>query len=116
MAVILLPPDAMARPQIIMEEKFMKKIFVVAGILTALLAGQSCRKSGAGQSDPGTLMFRFDGNPRELSKVSQELPDTNDFLITVTDEAGAVIFDDVYCNLPEKMEVAPGSYCIFVRS
>lgn len=116
MAVILLPPDAMVRPQIIMEEKFMKKIFVVAGILTALLAGQSCRKSGAGQSDPGTLMFRFDGNPRELSKVSQELPDTNDFLITVTDGAGAVIFDDVYCNLPEKMEVAPGSYGIFVRS
>lgn len=97
----------------------MKKILSVftASVLgLALLAAGSCRKSGKEDTAPGTLMFRFEGNPRELSKVSQELPDTNDFLITVTDGAGNVIFDDIYCNLPEAMDVEPGSYGIFVRS
>lgn len=81
-----------------------------------LLGGQSCRKDGNENVEPGRIMFRFGGNPRELSKVSQEMPDTNDFLITVTDGDGTVIFDGIYCDLPESLEVSPGSYGIFVRS
>ncbi len=97
----------------------MKKFATVFAALVLLLVSVfsvSCNKSGKEDTLPGTLMFRFEGNPRELSKVSQELPDTNDFLITVTDGAGNVIFDDLYCNLPESLDVGPGSYGIFVRS
>ena len=94
----------------------MKKIGFVLIVLGFVSAAVSCRKSGEGDSADGILMFRFDGNPRELSKVSAELPDTNDFIITVTDEGGAVVFNDAYRNLPEFMEVPPGSYGIFARS
>lgn len=93
-----------------------KIVWAFVILFIVLSTGNSCRKSAREDEANGILMFRFDGNPRELSKVSQELPDTNDFLITVTDESGAVIFDDLYCNLPETMEVSPGSYGIFVRS
>lgn len=97
----------------------MKKIEHISAavlLLGALLCSASCDKVKKDAEANGTLLFRFDGNPRELSKVSQELPDTNDFLITVTDEAGTVVFDGIYCDLPESMDVAPGSYGIFVRS
>ena len=94
----------------------MKRSYAAVMLFCCLCAGMSCSKSGSGDSAPGTLSFRFTGNPRELAKVSQELPDTNDFLITVSDESGAVVFDDIYCNLPEALEVEPGSYGIRVRS
>ena len=94
----------------------MKRSFAAFMLFLCLFAGLACRKSDSGDSVPGVLSFRFEGNPRELSKVSQELPDTNDFLITVTDESGMVVFDDIYCNLPETLAVEPGSYCISVRS
>lgn len=90
-------------------------IQAVAVLLVSIVCILSCRKE-AGSAPAGTLLFRFDGNPRELSKVSREMPDTNDFLITVTDEGGSVIFDGIYCDLPESMEVPSGSYGIFVRS
>ena len=95
----------------------MENCIVAAVLLPVLLIpGLSCKKvTGAPESD-GVLVFRFDGNPRELSKVSEELPDTNEFLITVSGESGDVVFDGVYCDLPEKLEVPSGSYGIFVRS
>lgn len=95
----------------------MENCIVAAVLLPVLLIpGLSCKKvTGVPESD-GVLVFRFDGNPRELSKVSEELPDTNDFLITVSGESGDVVFDGVYCDLPEKLEVPSGSYGIFVRS
>ena len=93
----------------------MKNFFAVVLLAAALLSGLSCRKAGKDEN-PGTLMFKFEGNPKEVSKISRELPDTNDFLITVSDESGSVVFDGVYCELPEMMEVEPGSYTVFVRS
>ena len=85
-------------------------------LLVALCSGLSCKKTVKDDERNGFLAFRFDGNPRELSKVSQEMPDTNDFLITVTDEDGKTVFDGIYCDIPETMEVPPGSYGIYVRS
>ena len=61
-------------------------------LLVALCSGLSCKKTVKDDERNGFLAFRFDGNPRELSKVSQEMPDTNDFLITVTDEDGKTVF------------------------
>ena len=49
-------------------------------LLVALCSGLSCKKTVKDDERNGFLAFRFDGNPRELSKVSQEMPDTNDFL------------------------------------
>ncbi len=94
----------------------MRRIAAAAVLSAVLFSGYSCRKTSNGDDAKGTLVFRFEGNPRELSKVSQDMPDTNDFLITVTDGDGSPVFDGLYCELPETMEVSPGSYGIYVRS
>lgn len=94
----------------------MKKIFTAVMLVSAFCLCLSCIKTAGDGSAPGKLMFRFEGNPKELSKTSAELPDTNEFLITVSDESGSVIFDGKYRELPEAVDVAPGSYSIFVRS
>lgn len=85
-------------------------------LLVPLLTVFSCRKSVVGDGGTGTLMFRFDSNPRNVSKGGGELPDTNDFLLTVTGDDGIPVFDGVYRDLPESMDVSPGSYTVFVRS
>lgn len=93
-----------------------KTVLAAVMLLVALCSGLSCKKTVKDDERNGFLAFRFDGNPPELSKVSQEMPDTNDFLITVTDEDGKTVFDGIYCDIPETMEVPPGSYGIYVRS
>lgn len=57
-----------------------KTVLAAVMLLVALCSGLSCKKTVKDDERNGFLAFRFDGNPRELSKVSQEMPDTNDFL------------------------------------
>lgn len=77
----------------------------------------SCQKgSETEDGTQGRILLKFNGNPRELSKVSMEMPDTNEFLLTIKEESGKTIFDGIYCDLPEAITVNPGSYQIFVRS
>lgn len=94
----------------------MKKVFAAMLLCAVLSPGLSCRKTVKEDTAAGTLMFKFESNPKEVSKISRELPDTNEFLITVSDESGGAVFDGVYRDLPETMDVDPGSYRIFVRS
>ena len=94
----------------------MKKVFAAMLLCAVLFPGLSCRKTVKEDTAAGTLMFKFESNPKEVSKISRELPDTNEFLITVSDESGGTVFDGVYRDLPETMDVDPGSYRIFVRS
>lgn len=69
---------------------------------------------GSGHSDQGELRIAFyDGT---VSKGQGELPDTSDFLLTVTGDGGKVIYDGTYGAAPESMMVDAGSYTIFVRS
>jgi hypothetical protein len=47
---------------------------------------------------------------------SPEIPDTNDFLLTITDAQGGVLYDGTYGDSPEYLKVDPGSYTVSVRS
>lgn len=69
------------------------------------------------ESDPagqGELRIAFYEGVMTRSPV--ELPDTSDFLLTVTGDDGTVIYDGAYGSAPESMMVDPGSYSVFVRS
>lgn len=96
--------------------KKLKRVLAAAMLLMALAVSFSCRKQVNEDTAEGRLMFRFDSSPEDISKVSKELPDTNEFLITVTDENGKEVFDGIYGELPEAISVDPGSYSIYVRS
>lgn len=45
-----------------------------------------------------------------------ELPDTSDFLLTVTDAGGKTVYDGTYGDSPQELFVAPGSYMVSIRS
>ena len=87
----------------------MKKCFV-------LLAAVSCQMLGAPDqvSEKGELRISF--NDDNLTRVVEQMPDTSDFLLTVSGPEGEIIYDGVYGDSPESIMVDAGSYTIYVRS
>ena len=68
------------------------------------------------EAGKGRLRLKFYANPSEVSKVSMELPDTNDFLLTIRKENGDIVFDGLYCDAEEEFSLDAGSYHVYVRS
>lgn len=93
-----------------MRRKVMKKCLV-------LLAAVSCQMLGYPEDathEKGELRISFtDELP---TKAVEEIPDTSDFLLTVSGPDGKVIYDGVYGDSPESIMVDAGSYTVFVRS
>ena len=85
-------------------------------ILTALLAVASCQIIGTTDEDlkQGELRISFADSP--TTKIIETIPDTSDFLITVSGPDGEIIYNGSYGVSPESMMVDAGSYTIYVRS
>lgn len=62
------------------------------------------------------LSLEFSDDSYFETKTKLELPDTNDFILSVSDAAGKSVYKGVYGDSPEKLEVAPGSYTVKVSS
>ena len=62
----------------------------------------------------GKLTWTLDGDA--LTKADAELPDTNDFLLTIRDAEGSVLYDGTYGDSPEFLQVEPGNYTLSIRS
>lgn len=78
-----------------------------------LLAGDD-----AGQDNRTLLSWSFDYAPyaEAQTRADAEIPDTNAFLLTVTDAAGGILYDGTYGASPTQLFVSPGSYTVKVRS
>ena len=85
-------------------------------ILIGLLAVASCQIIGTTDEDlkQGELRISFADSP--TTKIIETIPDTSDFLITVSGPDGEIIYDGSYGGSPESMMVDAGSYTIYVRS
>lgn len=68
----------------------------------------------AGGAAAGELRWTLD--TEALTKAPAEIPDTNDFLLTITDAKGAVLYDGTYGDSPELLSVPAGSYTVRVVS
>ena len=96
----------------------MKK-FQWMALLPFLLAGAiACDDFGLA-TDPnkeqGELRWIMDRGA--LTKAGDpEIPDTNDFLLTIADARGTVLYDGTYGDSPEYLRVDPGSYTVSVKS
>lgn len=64
----------------------------------------------------GTLRLHFQAYSYEQTRASENIPDTSDFILKVTDSAGKVIYDGKYGDSPEKLKLSAGTYDISVRS
>lgn len=81
-----------------------------------MMAVSSCQILGVQDEmeKKGELRISFaDDQP---TKITGQIPDTSDFLITVTGPDGEMIYDGAYGDSPESMMVEAGSYTIYVRS
>ena len=65
---------------------------------------------------PGTIALHFSRVSYMGTKASVELPDTNAFILTVTDPVGTILYQGPYGSSPADFEVSPGSYTISVIS
>lgn len=90
----------------------MKRCFVMA-VLSVLA---SCQMMSVPEENDSKgelrISFRDDG----MTKVISQIPDTSDFLLTVSSADGRVVYDGTYGNSPESIMVDAGSYVVNVRS
>lgn len=85
-------------------------------ILIGLLAVASCQIIGTQDEDLMQGELRISFADSQTTKIIETIPDTSDFLITVSGPDGEIIYDGSYGGSPESMMVDAGSYTIYVRS
>ena len=90
-----------------MERTIFKSILA----LSAMLSIVSCEAFFPDKL-PGALTFHFSGDAYLNTRTSSDLPDTNSFILTVTDSKGNELYHGAYGNSPEKIQVDPGSYTV----
>ena len=77
----------------------------------------SCDRLG---SDSGSRMSRlnvsFVKGVELFTRTGLNLPDTSAFLLKITDASGKVIYNGIYGDCPESVDVSPGSYNVKVVS
>ena len=83
--------------------------------LSLAVALTSCDDFGrpAGKAS-GELRWTMDRTA--FTKAQEEIPDTNDFILTVRDAAGKILYQGPYGESPEVLEVADGYYTVGVVS
>ncbi len=81
----------------------MKAFFIVPIAVAALVA---CDRVVQGpEPENGTMVISFIG-------TRAEIPDTNEFLLSIKDAKGNSCYSGKYAAAPEKLELAPGSYTV----
>jgi len=69
-----------------------------------------------GDNGEGEIRWSFSASGGIATKVTSEIPDTNDFLLKVTDAKGKVLYSGTYGKSPESLLVSAGTYTVSVMS
>ena len=95
-----------------------KKIVSLAGsaILVSALSFMllSCDKSR--DYEKSQLCISFADGVSMLTRAYGNLPDTSDFILRISDSSGRLVYDGDYGSCPELIDVAPGTYNVYVTS
>ena len=67
------------------------------------------------QAGQGELRWTIEADG-PLTRASPEIPDTNDFLLRVSDSKGNVLYEGSYGDSPESLLVDAGSYTVSIQS
>ena len=84
--------------------------------LFLLLFLVACETLGLRTPDEGELRIAFASGINEVTRASSDIPDTSDFILTVTDSKGKTIYQGAYGDCPESMSVSAGSYVVKAMS
>lgn len=85
--------------------------------LTAIVFSlHACNLSGLSSDQDGELRISFAPCQDILTRSGVEIPDTSDFILTVKDSKGTVIYEGAFGASPERMPLKSGSYTVSVIS
>ncbi len=77
----------------------------------------SCDMLGPGpESGEGELRIAFARGQESLTRAGLEIPDTSDFLLTIRNSKGGLVYDGKYGDSPESMSLSADSYTVTVIS
>ena len=76
----------------------------------------ACDDFGLRSGGQGELRWIIAGNGADTRAASAEIPDTNDFILKVTDAKGKTLYEGAYGDSPESLLVDAGSYTVAVHS
>lgn len=93
-------------------EKLLKLLAVVP-LVAGLAACDDFGNFPSGDTH-GELQWEIDRE--SVAKAGAEVPDVNDFLLTITDSKGVTLYDGSYGDSPAKLTVPAGSYTITIVS
>lgn len=91
----------------------MKKISIF-GIpaITLVFLASSCEWIEATDGNEGTIRLHFIDNDFVATRAATDIPDTNDFLLTVRSADGEVLYDGAYGASPESLSAPAGTYIV----
>lgn len=90
-----------------------RRLLSVTAILLSLC---SCNLLGESSLKEGTLRVCFAPDQEILTRSGIEIPDTSDFILTVKNSKGTVIYEGAFGDSPETMSLNPGSYTVCIIS
>lgn len=85
-------------------------------LAACLLYLQSCNLLGGSSDHEGGLRISFAPAQDILTRSGIEIPDTSDFILTVKDSKGTVVYEGAFGACPETMSLRSGSYTVSVIS
>ena len=91
----------------------LKRLWALLPLVAVLGA---CDDFGLRSGGQGELRWIIAGNGADTRAASAEIPDTNDFILKVSDAKGKILYEGSYGDSPESLLVDAGSYTVAVHS
>ena len=87
---------------------------LLLGLAAALPVLNSCQNLfPEGQ---GVIRISFQDSADHFTRASGDLPDTDDFLLSVAGSGGDIIYEGRFGDSPEELTVSPGTYTVSATS
>jgi hypothetical protein len=86
--------------------------FRAVAVLQLCLFFAACDLSENDSVGTGQLRVAFNDSGSVLTRSAESMPDTSDFLLTITDASGKIIYNGTFGACPECLEVKAGSYVV----
>ena len=81
------------------------KLFRTVATLQLCMLLSACNLLDNDARGVGQLRVSFNDTGTVLTRASESIPDTSDFLLTITDASGKVVYNGAFGACPESLDV-----------
>ena len=99
-----------------MKKSLSERLHLAFSVLLLAAIFQSCNIIGGQLMPEGELRIAFARGQDLLTRSGREIPDTSDFILSVKDSKGNVVYDGPYGASPDALKLKAGSYTVRVIS